>query len=194
MSEHWTPVALCTNGGMVAWGIVLLIQLYQYVWFLLTGFSYGYQKMWMSFLVLYCYFEEVFLNWVLSHEFIEPRPMCNLVFDPEFEASRLHGMPSIEVELSFTLSVFILGNLLLTREYPPMYTMAIVVAFPWFLSGCMWTTNNNTLFQIFVGAVVGTVNAIRRVIVYRYFLRSGLILMAKRYKTIRWLFPTNEDS
>jgi hypothetical protein len=193
MSEHWIPVALCTNGGLIAWGIVLLIQFYQYAWFLMTGFSYGYQKMWLSFLVLYGYFEEVFINWALRHQFGQPRPLCNLVFDPDFEQSRMFGMPSIEVELSFTLSVFIATNLLLTREYPRPYTFAILLAFPIVLAGCMWTTNNNTAFQIFIGALVGTLNAIRRIIIYHYFLRSGLILMAKRYKTMQWLFPTNED-
>ena len=192
MSEHWTPVALCTNGGFIAWGIVLLIQFYQYAWFLLTGFSYGYQKMWLSFLVLYGYFEEILLNWMLSHAFLEPRPLCNLVFDPDFEQSRLHGMPSIEVELSFTLSVFIISNLLITREYPRPYMFGVLIAFPIVLAGCMWITNNNTFFQIFIGAVVGTVNALRRIIIYHYFLRSGLILMANRYKTMQWLFPTNE--
>jgi hypothetical protein len=193
MSEHWTPVALCTNGGLVAWGIVLLVQFYQYAWFLMTGFSYGYQKMWLSFLVLYGYFEEIFINWALSNEFAQPRPLCNLVFDPEFEASRNHGMPSIEVELSVTMSVFITAYLLISREYPRQYTFVILVAFPIVLAGCMWTTNNNTFFQIFVGAAVGAINAIRRIIMYQYFIRTGLILMAKRYKAVQWLLPTNED-
>jgi hypothetical protein len=159
----------------------------------MTGLSYQYQKMWLSFLVLYGYFEEIFINWTLSHEFKEPRPFCNLVFDPDFEASRASGMPSIEVELSFTLSVFIIANLLITREYPRQWTFGILVAFPIVLAGCMWATNNNTFFQIFIGAVVGSLNAIRRIIIYHYFLRIGLILMAKRHKSIQWLFPTNEE-
>lgn len=193
MSDHWIPIALCSESGFIGWLIVYGIQYYQFAWFMLSGMTYVYRKMWVTFLCIYGWLEELFYWWMLSHQFQQHRPVCNLVYDPTFENDRRFGMPSIEAQLTFSLAVFVVGNLLFTGIYPPKYTFFSILALPILISAAMWITHNNTVFQIFIGALVGTLNGLRRVVTYQFFLKKGLVLLSQTFKPVQWILPDKDD-
>jgi len=179
MSENWIPIALCNPGGLTGFLLAYVILFYQYAWFLLSGLSYVYRRLWIYFLVLYGYIEALFFWWTLSHEFQEPRPACMLIENPLFSEKRQRGMPSIEVLLAFTLSTFIMANALATGEYPPRYTLFTIIALPLFVAAAMWITHNNTVAQIGYGALFGFINALRLAGLYHVFLKKPLLRLAQ---------------
>jgi len=192
MAQEWIPIALCTSGGIIGWVIVYIIQFYQYAWFLLSGMSYVYRKLWIYFLVIYGYLEELFFNWMLSHEFPEPRPPCSLIQDPLFESKRQRGMPCLEVQLAFALSTFVVVNLAFSKAWPPRYTLFTVIALPMTVAASLWITNNNTGAQIFIGALIGMFNALRRVMFYQFFAKDALLILINKVKFVQWFAPMNE--
>jgi hypothetical protein len=187
----WIPFAFCADNGFWGWLIVTLLAYYKYSWFLLAGIAQNSQKLWLTFLVLYGQLEELFFHWILSHSFPENRPPCSLVFDPVFESARDRGMPSVEVQLSFSLSVFIILHFVIANAYPSLFVLLIVTLLPWVVAGGMYVTSNNTATQILVGAFVGTANAVKRVCLYHYFVRDMLIALFARYPWMHNFIPTD---
>lgn len=192
MAVRWIPFAFCTEGGPVGWIIVTLLAYYKYAWFLFAGMTQANPKLWMSFVLLYGQFEELFFNWVLSYQFQQDRPECTLEYDATFEQARNTGMPSLETQLSFALSSFVLCHFLITDSSPSVLTIVLVVVLPFVVGSGLYITSNNTALQVLIGALLGTANGIKRIFLYHYFAKQCLLALIDRYPFLRAFLPSSD--
>jgi hypothetical protein len=182
--QQWVPIALCSINGLAAWVPLFIIQFSIFMWWIMNGAFYAKPKIWVAFLVLYAHAEELFINWGLSRAFPHPRPQCGMIYDPWFENQRRFGFPSLETQLVFSLCVTSIMHFLLTDDRPALYVVFAFIFLPATVVLALWVTDNATFWQIAMGAIVGTVNAIRRSIVFETFLYDGLRILARRYSVV----------
>ena len=192
MTVRWIPFAFCTEGGLVGWVIVTLLAYYKYSWFLLAGMAQTRPKLWLMFILVYGQLEELFFNWVLSVAFPQSRPECTLDYDVAFEMARNAGMPSLEAEMSFALSAFVLTYFIVSADYPSYLTILLVATLPNVVAGGLYATANNTALQIFVGAAVGTLNGVKRVLIYHFFAKEGLVEWLQRFTFLKIFIPDSD--
>jgi hypothetical protein len=192
MGTYQAADVYCRVEGWFGWAFFVVILLFQRAWYIITGISFADNRLWLAFLVIYGYWEEIYLNWLLLVLFREPRPRCSLIFDSTLESYRTPGLPSTEAQLSFSLSAFLLAQMILSKRYPNSYTTFALILLPFVVSGASYTLHNNTVWQIFVGAIIGILNALRRLLVFRYFAQEGLALIASN-KIIQAFLPLNSS-
>jgi len=192
MTVRWIPFAFCTEGGLLGWIIVSMLAYYKYVWFLFAGMTQANPKLWMSFVLIYGQFEELFFNWILSYQFQQDRPECTLEYDTTFELARNTGMPSLETQLSFALSSFVVGHFLITDKSPPLLALLLAIILPFVVGSGLYITSNNTALQVLVGAIVGTLNGIKRILLYHFFAKQCLLALLERYSFLRVVLPSTD--
>lgn len=188
MATYQVVEVFCTVEGWFGWAVFGVILLFQRAWYILTGISFVDNRLWITFLVIYGYWEEIYLNWLLTVLFDQARPKCSLIQDAVLESYRTRGMPSTEAQLSFSLSTFLIFQMMLSNRYPSSYVTLCLIWLPFVVSGAMYTSHNNTALQIVLGAALGIFNSVRRLLVYRYFAKDGLALLANN-PTVRQLVP-----
>jgi hypothetical protein len=192
MTVRWIPFAFCTEGGFVGWTIVTVLAYYKYAWFLLAGMAQSQPKLWLMFVLLYGQVEELFFNWIFAYQFPQQRPECTLEYDETFEVARNAGMPSLETQMSFALSSFVLGHFITNKDYPSHITILTVVALPLLVAGGLYATSNNTALQIVVGAGLGSFNGIKRILLYHFFAKEALMIWLHRFSFLTWIFPAGD--
>lgn len=192
MTVQWIPFAFCTTDGFVGWAIVTVLAYYKYAWFLLAGMAQSQPKLWLMFVLLYGQLEELFFNWIFAYQFPQSRPECSLAYDATFEEARMAGMPSLETQMSFALSSFVLGHFIADKAYPSHFTILAVAALPWLVGGGLYATSNNTALQVVAGAALGTFNGIKRVLLYHFFAKEAFILWLQRFSFLTWIFPSSD--
>lgn len=190
MGTYQVVEVFCTVEGWFGWAIFGVILLFQRAWYIITGISFMDNRLWLAFLVIYVYWQGIYVNWLLTVLFDQPRPRCSLIQDAVLESYRTNGMPSTEAQLSFSLSTFLILQMMLSKRFPAPYITLGLIWLPFVVSGAMYTSHNNTGLQIIFGAVIGIFNSILVLLVYRYFAQDGLALIAKN-KFIRKVVPLN---
>lgn len=190
MGTYQVIEVFCTTEGWFGWAFFAVILLFQRAWYIITGISFLDNRLWLAFLVIYGYWEELYINWLLTVFFNQPRPQCSLIHDSVLESYRSNGMPSAEAQLSFSLSTFVLLQMMLSGKYAKPYTSLCILWLPFVVSGACYTLHNNTGPQIVLGAIIGIVNSVRRLLVYRYFAFEGLILITQN-KYAKHFLPLN---
>lgn len=192
MAVRWIPFAFCTEGGFVGWLIVFLCAYYKYAWFIIYGMAQTRPQLWLIYILIYGQFEELFFNQLIGDQFPQARPQCTLEYDEVFEHARSNAMPSLETELAFSLSVFVLGHYIINDGFPNYFFLTGIAALPWIVAGGLFATSNNTALQILVGAGLGSVNALKRLLLYHYFAKLGLMEWIQRLPFLRIFFPGSD--
>jgi len=114
------------------------------------------------------------------------------MYDPLFEEARSTAMPSLETQWAFSLSVFCLGHYLITDDFPNYFFLTGLAGLPWVVAGALFITSNNTALQLFVGASLGSVNAIKRLLLYHYFVKDGFMEWIQAFPFLRIFFPGSD--
>jgi hypothetical protein len=192
MGTYQVVEVFCTVEGWFGWAVFAVILLFQRAWYIITGISFMDNRLWLAFLVVYVYWQGIYVNWLLTVLFDEPRPRCSLIQDVVLESYRSNGMPSTEAQLSFSLSTFLLFQMALSGKWANSYITLGMIWLPFVVSGAMYTSHNNTGGQIIFGAVLGIFNSVLVLLVFRYFAQEGLALIAQN-KFIRRVIPMNID-
>jgi hypothetical protein len=192
MGTYQVVEVFCTVEGWFGWAVFAVILLFQRAWYIITGISFMDNRLWLAFLVIYVYWQGIYINWLLTVLFDEARPRCSLIQDAVLESYRSNGMPSTEAQLSFSLSTFLLFQMALSGKWANSYITLGMIWLPFVVSGAMYTSHNNTGGQIILGAVLGIFNSILVLLVFRYFAQEGLALIA-RNNFIRKVVPMNID-
>jgi hypothetical protein len=195
--QYWIPVALCSQNGLAVWVPIFLIQVSQFMWWIMSGvYYYSFfqkskkaEKNWVSYLVLGAHPEQLFFNWLISHAYPSPRPQCGLVYNPFLENERRFGLPSLETQLIFGLCFYVMGHYILAGETPHMYLILAMIFIPATITLSLWVTFNATAWQIFIGAVVGAVIGLRQIIVFEVFVQKGLKIIAKKSTIVKFFMP-----
>jgi PAP2 superfamily len=192
MGTYQVVEVFCTVEGWFGWAVFGVILLFQRAWYIITGISFMDNRLWLAFLVIYVYWQGIYVNWLLTVQFDQPRPRCSLIQDVVLESYRSNGMPSTEAQLSFSLSAFLLMQMALSGKWANAYIILGMIWLPFVVSGAMYTSHNNTGAQIIFGAVLGIVNSVLVLLVYRYFAQEGLALITQN-NFIRRVVPMNID-
>lgn len=189
--QPWAPVVYCAGDGFFVLLSLNLIQFTQLLWFMMSGAYYAMPRNWLSYIVWFGHAEALLVHMVLAEAWPEPAPDCDFVHEAWFDIRRQHGMPSRDTQLTFALITFVIGHFILTDERPDWYIVIGLVCLPVLVAISLWLTNNATFLQILVGAVVGLVDGLRRVILYEAVLKDGFRYFARRFRIVKFLMPDN---
>lgn len=154
--------------GSALIGVLLLTQTLSVI---LSGVSFFANDLALAFLLIWVYNFEYYIAQALAEQFPSPLPVCSLLEDPDIEAVRPNGFPSWDSLSIFTLSTFVILNQFLTRKPMPLLLWAIMIASPFAVVLSLFSTDNATLNQLWISAVMGIGFGIFWAVRYHYFLK-----------------------
>ena len=191
MFRYWVAQAYCHADTVVGAALIYVILLVQKLWTLLGGVALVKGELYLAVLVFWSYWEGMFIHYMLSLKFNEARPNCATTFDYLVVEHRLHAMPSLEAQLIFTVSFFLLANMLLVRRGYPLKILVMIVTLPVVACGALFVTHNNTMAQLAFGALVGAINGLRHILLYQFFLKY----VFEHFATLvlfKWILPSGD--
>lgn len=191
MFRYWVGEAYCHADTVVGLALIYVILLVQKLWTIIGGIALVKGELYLAVLVFWGYWEGIFIHYTLSLKFNESRPNCATTFNYLVAEHRLHAMPSLEAQLIFTVSFFLLANMLLVKRAYPMKILVMIVTLPVVASGALLVTHNNTVGQLAFGALIGAVNGLRHVLLYQFFLKY----VFEHFATLvlfKWFLPSGD--
>lgn len=187
MLDYWAPYVYCFSDTILGSLLVLFIFLfYEKIWWVASGVIWANPQLYLFFLVIYGFNEELFLHFTFSQVVPQDRPLCTFTTGPLVERSK--AMPSLEAELAFSLASFLIVHMFLMETLADAKTNFTLFVLPLAMLAALFVTRNATLLQLFVGAVFGTVNGVRRVLIFHFFLKRPITLLGQ-YPVFNWIIP-----
>jgi len=187
MLDYWTPYVFCYSDSIAGSLLVAAILFfYQKIWWIISGITWMSGEMYLTFLLLYGYNEEIFLHYTFSQILQQDRPLCTFTVEPI--GDRELAMPSLEAQLTFSIASFLVLHMFLMQQLSRFRATLVIITFPIFTLFALYITRNNTAAQLACGAVFGALNGARRILIYHFFLKRQLALLA-HYKPFNWIIP-----
>lgn len=172
MSVHTSYI--CYNGTAFGFYIAATsLTLPLLAWYGIKGLGY-YDKELVFLILNLTWFPEIMINVMLQNTFCEPK----LCMADGNEGELLYGNPSLETQLFFSFSVFvILFNYLRNKSMNLSYLLGLLF-FDVFIIWGLWWTGNYEFVHLLNGAIVGTIcGASIAVAIEIYFLEDFEILL-----------------
>lgn len=186
---YWINDVYCHADSVIGELILYVILSVYTLWKIIGGISLVAGELYLAVLAFWGYQEQLLVHYTLSLKFLQKRPQCSTVYDATVDEARVHAMPSFETQLIFFGSSFLLLHMILVRYGFPSRILVSIIVLPFVASAALYVTNNNTLSQVFFGALVGTVLGVRSVLLYHYFLKYHLEKLSM-LRLLKWLIPT----
>lgn len=187
MLDYWAPIVYCFSDTILGSLLILFIFLFsEKIWWIGSGIIWANPQLYSFFLVVYGFNEELFLHFTFSQVFQQNRPLCTFTTGPL--AERNMAMPSLEAELAFSLSAFLIVHMFLMETLSDIRTNFTLFILPLAMLAALYATRNATALQLFVGALFGTLNGVRRVIIFHFFLKRPITLIGQ-YPGFNWIIP-----
>jgi len=185
---YWINDVYCHADSAIGELILYVILSVHTLWKIIGGISLVAGELYLAVLAFWGYQEQLLVHYTLSLKFLQKRPRCGTVYDATVEEARVHAMPSFETQLIFFSSSFLLLHMILVRYGFPARILVSIIVLPFVASAALYVTSNNSLSQVFFGALVGTVLGIRTVLLYHYFLKYHLEKLSM-LRLLKWLIP-----
>jgi hypothetical protein len=192
--DYWVPVAYCyrSTAELVALQLVLSLST---LWTLVAGLAMVRSRLYLLALLLWGYKEELLLYFVLSRQFPDSRPACTLL-PPSAAAlasARAYALPTPEIQLGASLSVFLLVHMIVHRVLLPLRLLLGILLLPLLSAAILYATANATAFQLAAALLLGSANGLRRSLLYEGFLRPHFTRWLS-YRPFCWFFSFSDSS
>jgi len=181
----------CHADSLVGEALIYFILLVQKLWTILGGIALVKGELYLAVLGFWAYWEAIFIHYMLAQKFNEPRPNCGTTFNYLVRETRLYAMPSLEAQLIFTVSFFLLANMILVKRGYPLKILVMIITLPVVACFALYVTRNNSIEQLAFGAAVGAVNGLRNVLLYQFFLKYIFEHLAT-LTFFTWVLPSGD--
>jgi len=179
------PTVYCHEESVLGMLLFYLVTAVSQLWTIIGGISVIRGKLYLVALVFWGYNEEILIQFFLAQHFNQNRPRCSTVYCAQIEDTRRFAMPSLETQLIFSLSAFlILYSVCKRHVFPPKIVFSILVL-PLAVALALVVSHNNTLGQVLAGALIGLVGGIRKFILFNYFIQHHIAYLSSLYG-LRW--------
>jgi len=188
MLDYWTPYVFCYSDTVVGYLLVCsILFFYQKIWWIISGITWKSGDLYLTFLLLFGLNAELFMHYTFSQLSQQNQPLCTFTIEPRQEQG--HAMPSLQAQLTFSISSFLVLHMFLMQRLTKMRATLIIVIFPIFTLFSIYITRNNTIAQLAAGAVFGCVNGTLRILLYHFYIKRPLAMLG-HYAPFDLLIPS----
>jgi len=166
MDDYWVPYVYCRPITFIGEFFMYIVSFSIRIWYLLAGITIVKSNLYLIFVTTYVYYEELFINYLLTSVFKDIKPDCHVYSLAIISGARGYGLPSFEAQMLFSMSTFLLLHRYITEKpFRNLFFWSLSI-FPIICCGILYVTYNNTKSQLIFGALVGIINGVRKVLFY----------------------------
>lgn len=189
MLDYWTPYVYCHSDILLGFLFVsAILFFYQKIWWIIGGITWKSGALYLTYLIVYGFNEQLFLNWILTRIWPESKPLCTFTTKKVFNDARAFGLPSLEAQLTFYIASFLIGHMFLEQNLTKFKASMGITVFPLFTMFALYITRNATGFQLITGAMIGFCLGLLKIVTYHFILKT-LIHNLTRYSFLKLIIP-----